>query len=237
MRRRTFRGAVAVMALTTAALIGTAGSALACYPSDDHATAVPNPKIRNCADAKVPGDTLVKSGDKTDLIEFTGGVPDKDKTLTITSVAKGVTITAIVVKGGDGYNLYVPGEKGLSETPPWEDLKSPLNGGRQVPTISHWFVCGSKKDTPPSGTTAPTKPSTPATETTKPSAPATSDTSVSPTSTTAPAAVPAGNESGTGGGLANTGFDNSWLIWVAALLLVAGGGLLALLKFRRKASE
>ena len=30
MRRRTFRGAVAIMALTTAALIGTAGSALAC---------------------------------------------------------------------------------------------------------------------------------------------------------------------------------------------------------------
>ena len=42
---------------------------------------------------------------------------------------------------------------------------------------------------------------------------------------------------GTGGGLANTGFDNMWLVWIAALLILGGGGLLALLKFRRKASE
>ncbi|MEU5263017.1 LPXTG cell wall anchor domain-containing protein [Amycolatopsis sp. NPDC021455] len=236
MRRRTFRGAVAVMAITTAALIGTAGSALACYPSDGRATPVPKTNVTTCENAKLPGETLVKSDElPTDVIDIEGGVPNKDKTLTIKQVAKGVTITAIVVKGGDGYNIYVPGEKGLSQTPPWKDLKSPLNGGRQVPTISHWFVCGTTKNTPPeTATTAPTKPSTPTS--TKPSAPV-SETSVSPTKTTAPAVVPAGNESGTGGGLANTGFDNSWLIWVAGLLLVAGGGLLALLKFRRKASE
>ncbi|MBE1501093.1 LPXTG-motif cell wall-anchored protein [Amycolatopsis lexingtonensis] len=233
MRRRTFRGAVAVMALTTAALIGTAGSALACYPSDGRATPVPK-NATTCADAKLPGKTLVRSDElPTDVIDFTGGVPDKDKSLTITGIAKGVTITAVVVKGGDGYNVYDAGKLGDL---PWKDLISPKNGGRQIPTISHWFVCGTTKTTPPTETTAPTKPSTPATETTKPSAPASSET-VAPTSTTAPAAVPAGNESGTGGGLANTGFDNSWLIWVAALLLVAGGGLLALLKFRRKASE
>lgn len=234
MPKRTFRGAVAVMAITTAALIGTAGSALACYPSDDHATPVPKTNVTTCADAKLPGETLVRSDElPTDVIDIEGGVPNKDKTLTIKQVAKGVTITAIVVKGGDGYNIYIPGKKGLPENAPWKDLKSPLNGGRQVPTISHWFVCGTTKSTPPE-TTPVTKPSTPTT--TKPSAPV-SETSVSPTKTTTPAAVPAGNESGTGGGLANTGFDNSWLIWVAGLLLVAGGGLLALLKFRRKASE
>ncbi|HEY3471253.1 MAG TPA: LPXTG cell wall anchor domain-containing protein [Amycolatopsis sp.] len=234
MRRRTFRGAVTVMALTTAALIGTAGAALACYPSDGRATPVPK-NASSCEDAKLPGKTLATSDKPTDLIEFTGGVPDKDKSLTITKVDESVTVTAIVVKGGDGYNIYVPGEKGLPETPPWKDLISPLNGGKQVPAISHWFVCGAKKDAPPTKTTTATPPTS--TVTSKPSTPATSDTSVAPTSTTAPAAVPAGNESGTGGGLANTGFDNSWLIWVAGLLLVAGGGLLALLKFRRKASE
>ncbi|MEV6874799.1 LPXTG cell wall anchor domain-containing protein [Amycolatopsis sp. NPDC051128] len=233
MRRRTFRGAVAVMALTTAALIGTAGSALACYPSDDRATPVPKTNVTTCEDAKLPGETLVRSDElPTDVIDIEGGVPNKDKTLTIKQVAKGVTITAVVVKGGDGYNVYKADKLGAM---PWKDLKSPKNGGKQVPTISHWFVCGTTKNTPPE-TTAPTKPSKP-TETTKPSAPATSATSVSPTSTTAPAAVPAGNESGTGGGLANTGFDNMWLVWIGGLLLVAGGGLLALLKFRRKASE
>jgi LPXTG-motif cell wall-anchored protein len=234
MRRRTFRGAVAVMALTTAALIGTAGSALACYPSDDRATPVPKTNVTTCEDAKLPGETLVRSDElPTDVIDIEGGVPNKDKTLTIKQVAKGVTITAVVVKGGDGYNVYKADKLGAM---PWKDLKSPKNGGKQIPTISHWFVCGTTKNTPPETTTPPTKPSKP-TETTKPSAPATSAASVSPTSTTAPAAVPAGNESGTGGGLANTGFDNMWLVWIGGLLLVAGGGLLALLKFRRKASE
>jgi LPXTG-motif cell wall-anchored protein len=220
------------MALTTAALMGTAGAAFACVPGDDRATGTVG-NATKCTDIG-----LGKAIDVSDQLEVTGGT-SKDQYLTVTGVAKGVTVVAIVVKGGNEYNTYVPGKKGLSATPPWEKLHAPMVGRdfKNVPQISHWFACGVKKDTPPETTTAPpTKPSKPV-ETTKPSAPATSDTSVSPTSTTAPAAVPAGNESGTGGGLANTGFDNSWLIWVAGLLLVAGGGLLALLKFRRKASE
>ncbi|SFW65953.1 LPXTG cell wall anchor domain-containing protein [Amycolatopsis australiensis] len=232
MRRRTFRGAVAIMALTTAALIGTAGSALACVPGDDRAEGT----VGNATTCEDIG--LGQALDVTDQLQVTGGTT-KDQYLTVTGVAKGVTVAAIVVKGGDEYNTYVPGKKGLPGTPPWEKLHAPMVGkdSKNVPTISHWFACGAKKGTPPTKTsTPPTKTSAPATST-KPSAPATSDTSVAPTSTTAPAAVPAGNESGTGGGLANTGFDNSWLIWVAGLLLVAGGGLLALLKFRRKASE
>ncbi|WP_086837942.1 LPXTG cell wall anchor domain-containing protein [Amycolatopsis kentuckyensis] len=234
MRRRTFRGAVAVMALTTAALMGTAGSAFACVPGDDRATGT----VGNATKCKDIG--LGKAVDVSDQLKVTGGT-SKDQYLTVTGVAKGVTVAAIVVKGGNEYNTYVPGKKGLSANPPWEKLHAPMVGKdfKNVPQISHWFACGTKTETPPeTSTTAPTRPSAPSTTpSAKPSTPATSDTSVSPSSTTAPAAVPAGNESGTGGGLANTGFDNSWLIWVGALLLAAGGGLLALLKFRRKASE
>ena len=145
----------------------------------------------------------------------------------------------MVVGGDDGFNDYTPGKK-LDKNAPWNDLRAPFNYDRSQPKIDKWFLCGSKTTKPTQPTTPTTKPTRPgpSTETTKPSTPATSETSVSPTtSTTAPAVVPAGNESGTGGGLANTGFDNSWLIWVGALLLAAGGGLLALLKFRRKASE
>ncbi|MET8848214.1 LPXTG cell wall anchor domain-containing protein [Amycolatopsis sp. NPDC004625] len=227
MRRRTFRGAVAVMALTTAALIGTAGSALACYSDDTRPHPTPG-KATPCAE----GTSL----DQKDVVfELT-----KNNTrLNIKSVNEGVTVTRIVVVGGnDGFNDYAPGKKQLGTNAPWNDLRAPFNYDRSQPKIDHWFLCGKKTTKPTETVTAPpTKPTKPA-ETTKPSAPATSDTSVAPTSsTTTPAAVPAGNESGTGGGLANTGFDNSWLIWVAGLLLVAGGGLLALLKFRRKASE
>jgi len=230
MRRRTFRGAVAIMALTTAALIGTAGSALACVPGDDRAEGTVG-NATKCADIG-----LGKAIDVTDFLDVTGGTT-KDQYLTVNSVPKGVTVAAIVVKGGNEYNTYRPGKKGLSATPPWEKLHAPMVGKnyQNVPAISHWFACGSKTDTPPE-TTVTTKPTKP-TETTKPSAPASSETTVAPTSTTGAAVVPAGNESGTGGGLANTGFDNMWLVWIAALLILGGGGLLALLKFRRKASE
>src|SRR5438270_815194 len=36
---------------------------------------------------------------------------------------------------------------------------------------------------------------------------------------------------------ANTGFNNMWLVWVGGLLLLAGGGILGFLKFRRKATN
>jgi LPXTG-motif cell wall-anchored protein len=230
MRSRSFRGAIAIVALTTAALIGTAGSALACYTDDNRPNPIPDRGKSACADNK----TLEQSD-----VDFTGGVGQSR--LTITKVHEGVTVTRIVVIGGDdGFNEYIPGKVGkggekFPETAPWKDLQATKTYQGRQPNIDKWLLCGTKKVTPPK-TTTPTKTSTPPT-TTKTSAPATSETSVSPTSTTAPAVVPAGNESGSGGGLANTGFDNMWLVWIGGLLLVAGGGLLALLKFRRKASE
>jgi len=225
MRRRTFRGAVAVMALTTAALIGTAGSALACWSPDDRSNPVPDRNHSKCADNQD------KITPEDNLVDFTGGVGQK--TLTITKVHDGVTVNRIIVQGGDdGFNEYIPGKNRLSPKAPWKDLKPTLTSKRQETTIDKWFICGKK----PTETTKPptTKPTE--TQTTKPSAPASSET-VAPASTTAAAVVPAGNESGTGGGLANTGFDNMWLVWIAGLLILGGGGLLALLKFRRKASE
>jgi LPXTG-motif cell wall-anchored protein len=225
MRRRTFRGAVAVMALTTAALIGTAGSALACYSDDGRSNPVPDRSHSACA----PKQDKITQDD----VDFTGGVGQK--TLTITKVHEGVTVTRIVVIGGDdGFNEYVPGKKKLSANAPWENLQATLTFKGKQPNIDKWFLCGTKTSKPTETSKPPT---TKPTETSKPSAPATSDTSVAPTSTTGAAVVPAGNESGTGGGLANTGFDNMWLVWIAALLILGGGGLLALLKFRRKASE
>ncbi|MCR6481576.1 LPXTG cell wall anchor domain-containing protein [Amycolatopsis sp. OK19-0408] len=218
MRRRTFRGAVAVMALTTAALIGTAGSALACHSDDNRPHPTPG-QATPCA----KGTDLKQSDVEFKIVK---------NRLNISKVNEGVTVTRIVVVGGDdGFNDYTPGAKGLEKTAPWTDLRAPFSRNGHQADIDHWYLCG-KKTEKPTETTTPSKP----TETTKPSAPASSET-VAPTSTTAPAAVPAGNESGTGGGLANTGFDNMWLVWIAALLILGGGGLLALLKFRRKASE
>jgi LPXTG-motif cell wall-anchored protein len=63
------------------------------------------------------------------LISYT--VTD-NKYVTLTSVDPSVTIQVVVVKGGDNYNKYSP-----YLTP----MQSPLNGGGNVPNLSHWFVC------------------------------------------------------------------------------------------------
>ncbi|MFG1646075.1 LPXTG cell wall anchor domain-containing protein [Amycolatopsis sp. NPDC049252] len=225
MRSRTLRGSAAIIALTTAALIGTAGSALACWSPDDRSNPIPDRSHSKCAENQ---DKVTQ-----DDVDFTGGVGQK--TLTISKVHEGVTVTRIVVIGGDdGFNEYIPGKKQLSPKAPWKDLKPTLTSKQKETTIDKWFVCGTKTTTKPTETAPTTKP----TETSKPTASTTAPSeTVKPTSTTSAAPVPAGNESGTGGGLANTGFDNMWLVWIAALLLLGGGGLLALLKFRRKASE
>ncbi len=233
------RAGFTVAAVAGLALLGTATSALACTTDDGRAKPVEG-NATTCAQAKVPGD-LLGAGDLT----VTGGT-QKDKYLNVTAVGEGVTVTAIVVKGGPGFNVYVLGERGMSATPPWEKLRSPYNRGDQLPTISHWFACGTKTTPtkPPVSETPTTTPSQPTSEapSTTPSAPATSSvpggvTSAPATTTSGPAVVPAGNQNGTGGGLANTGFDNAWLFWVAGVLIVGGGGLLVLLKVRRRGTN
>lgn len=225
--RRPFRAAVTVVALATAALLGTAGTALACWTDDNRATPIEG-NTSTCEKAKLPG-TEVSTKDLT----YTGGTND-DKYLNITAVAAGVKVTAIVVKGGDGYNVYEPGKRGLGKTPPWEKLRSPMNKGGQQATISHWFACGEKtkptEPTKPSEPTRPTKPSSSAPATSKPA-----ESSPAPTSTPAPAPA-IGGDGSNGGGLADTGFDNAWLLWAGGLLVLAGAGVLVLLRVRRKAS-
>jgi LPXTG-motif cell wall-anchored protein len=231
MSRRPVRAGLTIAAVAGLALLGSATSALACTSGDGRANPTPGTGVAKCSDIRgISGKTL-------DQGDFTVAGGAKSKSVNITAVKEGVTVEAIVVVGGDdGHAVYVPGMKGLNKDLPWKDLIAPFSFDRSQPKVDHWFACGTEK----APTSEPTKPSQPSgSPTSKPTAAPTSAPAetAAPTSTTAPAVVPAGNESGTGGGLANTGFDNMWLVWAGGLLLVLGGGLLALLKLRRRGTN
>ena len=64
-----------------------------------------------------------------------------------------VVIDAIVVKGGDNYNVYSDSTYLPPKLAVPQNYDSPPNGGGNIPTISHWFVCYNTNGTPlPLGT-------------------------------------------------------------------------------------
>ncbi len=198
-----------------------------------------------------------------DLITYERGeINDQQQYLDITELDEGVTVTAIVVKGGDNYNVYVPGKEGdggelFSETPPWMNLRAPLNDGGKIPALSHWFLCGSY--TPPETTTTTTtsettttttdasETSTPSSEPTSsvptsaetttsetPDVTATSIVDTAPPSSTSTTEAPVVDNASDSDDLAVTGFGSSWLIWAGVLFLVAGVGAIAGVRVLRK---
>ncbi|WP_410653887.1 LPXTG cell wall anchor domain-containing protein [Amycolatopsis sp. lyj-112] len=225
MSGRRVRSAVTIVALATAALLGTAGSALACHSDDGRAKPIPGSAAK-CEKSKSLSDADFK---------FTGGAGEKR--LNITGLGEGVKVTSIVVIGGDdGYNVYEPGKRKLADTPPWTELRAPFNRDGSKANIDKWYACGDKTSKP-SETPKPTEPTKTTSAKPPTSAPTTTEKpSDTPTSTTAPAPAVGGN-GGNGGGLADTGFDNAWLLWAGGLLVLGGAAVLVLLRMRRKPSD
>lgn len=162
---------------------------------------------------------------------FTGGKDQLD--LDITAVPDGVTITGVVVKGSDAYNIYFAGKLGPL---PWNDLRSPQNNGGQVPQISHWYACGvtTQQSSSSVSATSSTSPSTvtwtPSSSVTTPPSSSTTSSSVVTTTTvtTTSVAAPVNDDD-----LASTGFGSAWLIGLGAALLAAGAAVLLVLRRRR----
>lgn len=182
-----------------------------------------------------------------------------DRFLTITEVLADIEVSGIVVKGGPAYNVYKPGEDGMSAEPVWKKLHSPEHPRPgKIPGISHWFLCGTPDDSPdttPPETTTPPVETTPPGETTPPettppegTTPGTTPPGSTPpettsttdsrgpssapgtsTTTSQDAVAPAGDTDD----LASTGFGQAWLLGVGALLLAGGGALVMLARKRR----
>src|SRR3954454_22941228 len=156
--------AVALVAGLTVAL--TAGSAGAASPSDVRAD-FHGGNVVNCAQIGLP-DSFLAFANGTGSIDDgnVSGVVVNGTTVNVDDPPAGITIDAVVVKGGPAYNVYstnsgVGADKG-NHVPPAEDTPteyiSPLNGGGNVPTVSHWFICYSGEVPPPdTGSLAVTK--------------------------------------------------------------------------------
>jgi hypothetical protein len=62
-----------------------------------------------------------------------------------------VVVDAVVVKGGPAYNVYSNPAFLPPTLPPDQHYISPLNGGGNVPDLSHWFICYHRETPPPVG--------------------------------------------------------------------------------------
>lgn len=144
-----------VAALAAGMTIAFTGTASADSASDPRATFVPQdgPTVTTCEDAGLPADDMIigADGNGSDSDDnLSGEVTDNDGDIqpgqgeelnvTIESDAN-VVIDGVVVKAGNGYNLYTDPSVLPPALDPPQHYIAPLNGGGQVPNISHWFVC------------------------------------------------------------------------------------------------
>src|SRR5262245_3498577 len=165
-----------VFAVTTA-VVGTfvalVGIAVADSPSDPTRANFSGGNAVNCAQVGFPGDTLafahgndsINDGNvagqvlpNTAANGGTIGVPNGE--LANVQNIGGVTIDAIVLKGGTGFNVYGPatGTAPGSKVPPTlaspQHYIPPFNNGGNIPGMSHWFICYSGGTPPETGSLA-----------------------------------------------------------------------------------
>ncbi|WP_306748869.1 LPXTG cell wall anchor domain-containing protein [Saccharothrix yanglingensis] len=222
---RGLTGAALLLALVTGTAAATPPGQAPPQPGDDRATA----HVDN-VDIGRPGNACEVVGLPGGEGTLPAGTFTSDGTyLDVIALPEGFTITGVVVKGGDAYNVY----PNLGDLP-WADLHAPLNNGGNVPEISHWFACLSERTTTTT-TTAPTTTtagSTTATTTTTTTAAAGTTTDVAGTTTTTPAPAVVPGESPDE--LASTGFDGTWLLISGLVLVAAGLAVVLTLRSRRR---
>lgn len=131
MRRLSRLAGVAVVATLTAPWLGVAAAGAATSASGN---------VTTCADVGFAGDTQLGVDGSDGLTQSGFTVTSDGSTLVLQTVPDGVQVDALVVKGGDGYTLYVATDLATVPTGP---LQAPLVGNppTNIPTISHWFLC------------------------------------------------------------------------------------------------
>lgn len=166
-RLAAIAGTMALVAV--AAFASVVPSATGATTDDDRATPHDG-NVTNCGSGKngagVGGTLAFANGtDSIDDGNVSGEVVD-GTTVNVFPPAPGVTILAVIVKGGPGYNVYStssgtgPGDPS-NHVPPTEpqltEYVSPLVGSGNIPTVSHWFICYNSETPPDVGALEVTK--------------------------------------------------------------------------------
>ena len=141
--RPIFGLVVALALLGAAGVVALGGFAAADSPSDGRAT-FHDGNATTCADVGFAASTQTEGDANVTAVvsNHAGGGEEVNVT-----VVGAITIDAIVVKGGNGYNVY------SSAVP---SMIPPFNNGNQIPSISHFFICYHEGTTPETPTTTTT---------------------------------------------------------------------------------
>ena len=158
-------GALIVTAITPwLGGVALAGASKPAPPTGDDRSGVTaySGNVTTCAQIGMSDATQIGGGTGS----YTAGgwdIASDGTNLTVNAVAEGQQIDALVVKGGDGYNIYDASFFAANELPVG-DIHAPLVGNppKNVPTISHWFACtGPADENPPPVVVDPTATVTP----------------------------------------------------------------------------
>jgi hypothetical protein len=135
-------------------------------PSDPRATMVAG-NVTTCTAAGFPGsigmgsltNTSASDANISGTVKTNAGStqPGQGQEVNVAIIGAGVVIDAVIVKGGPAFNVYSNPSVLPPALGPDQHYISPLNGGGNVPTISHWGVCYHLTTPPPVGSLTVTK--------------------------------------------------------------------------------
>lgn len=144
-----WRSAVAVFASLAFTLLSvvpaSAVPAPVAAPSDPRAQFVEG-NATTCAQIGVdPAIQIGGAGSAAGADAYVSGTTREDRyvdlAITAAGASAGVVIDAVVVKGGDGFNLYTDPQVLPPVAAPPQGFFSPFVGAGNIARISHWFVC------------------------------------------------------------------------------------------------
>ncbi len=135
----------AMAALGVSLVTGPAAHADVTAPDPIEFSGGPDGNVQNCDEIDPAGDSDLLSGVTVTLVDVDED-GDEDLDGIEVEVAEGTTVTAVAVKGGNAYNLYIfnPAVAGPETI---VGLASPDNESGTPAGVSHYVICGG--DTPP----------------------------------------------------------------------------------------